>query len=86
MQIYYLLKFNYHIRPLILERYNRNLLNYLLLHDQKYEPLYPLFNPTLFDKLRLRYNDNSLFRILVKKTFTFERILKESLRNLKSVK
>ena len=65
MRIYYFNKFNYTIDAALKNNYNKSLLNYLLKYDKDYQPLFPLFNPSQFENLKLKYNKNIFFRCIL---------------------
>ena len=45
------------------KKYNKSLVNYIFIYDKDYHPLFPLFNPSQFEKLKLKHNKNLLCRL-----------------------
>ena len=62
MQLYYLQKFNYPISSVLKKKYNRALYNYKLKFDTNYKPIYELFSPRFFERLRLCLINEIVFR------------------------
>ncbi len=65
MRIYYSGKFNYPIDDKLQNRYNSALLNYLL-YDSGFKPVYSMFNPNAFQKIRFKYKDVVFFQFFLK--------------------
>lgn len=62
MQLYYIQKFNYPISSALKKKYNSVLFNYKLRFDTSYKPIYQLFSPRFFERLRFRLVNGIIFR------------------------
>lgn len=64
MRLFYCEKFNYPIISSLQRRYNRALLKYLV-YNSTYESKYPLFEPSLKERLKFRLSTIELYRNLL---------------------
>jgi len=71
MRIYYCNKYNYPIPPEVQRLYNRKLIKYLFI-DPSYEPIYPLTNPSIFQRIEFFIITSRLFFWLYRHKYRFD--------------
>ncbi len=81
MRIYYSYKYNYPINNKLKRRYNDSLLTYKL-YDPNYKAIYPLYNPTAYQRFKINNMNSAFFKNIFRLENFMLRLVKASIKKL----
>lgn len=81
MRMYYSYKYNYPINNKLKRRYNGSLLTYKL-YDSNYKAIYPLYNPTVYQRFKINNIDSGFFKNIFKLENSILRHVKAFIKKL----